>query len=264
MKAHASGNTSSPWEAPLIPNPIFRALSMIRKHRVDHLLMGGQACILYGAAEFSRDLDLNLLPDPANLERLVGALADLQAQVIAIPPFEPEHLAEGLAVHFRCHDPDVQGLRIDVMTQMRGVDPFAQLWARRTTFAFDEERLEVLSLPDLVKSKKTQRDKDWPMIRRLLDVNYLGHRLKPTAEQIVFWLRELRTPRLLVEAVQTHPDAVATVTRQALTLATPANLANGALERALLEEEAQERQADKNYWQPLRKRLDQLRHQARG
>ena len=32
--------------------------------------MGGQACVLYGAAEFSRDLDLALLPDPDNLDRL--------------------------------------------------------------------------------------------------------------------------------------------------------------------------------------------------
>jgi hypothetical protein len=32
--------------------------------------MGGQACVLYGAAEFSRDLDLALLPDPANLKEL--------------------------------------------------------------------------------------------------------------------------------------------------------------------------------------------------
>lgn len=32
--------------------------------------MGGQAYVLYGAAEFSRDLDLALLPDPANLESL--------------------------------------------------------------------------------------------------------------------------------------------------------------------------------------------------
>ena len=68
--------------------------------QVDHLLMGGQACVLYGAAEFSRDLDLALLPDPANLKRLREALDDLEAAVIAVPPFLPEHLAEGLAVHF--------------------------------------------------------------------------------------------------------------------------------------------------------------------
>ena len=60
--------------------------------------MGGQACVLYGAAEFSRDLDLALLPDPANLARLESALEDLEAETIAVPPFEWEHLEAGLAV----------------------------------------------------------------------------------------------------------------------------------------------------------------------
>jgi hypothetical protein len=64
----------SRWEAPLIPSPIRKALSTIQKHRVAHLLMGGQACVLYDAAEFSRDLDLALLPDPANLDRLEAEL----------------------------------------------------------------------------------------------------------------------------------------------------------------------------------------------
>jgi len=47
--------------------------------------MGGQACVLYGAAEFSRDLDLALLPNPANLDRLEAALAELDAEIIAVP-----------------------------------------------------------------------------------------------------------------------------------------------------------------------------------
>lgn len=32
--------------------------------------MGGQACVLYGAAEFSRDTDLVILADAKNLMRL--------------------------------------------------------------------------------------------------------------------------------------------------------------------------------------------------
>ena len=31
---------------------------------------------------------------------------------------------------------------------------------------------ELLGIEDLVKAKKTQRDKDWPMIRRLVDAHY--------------------------------------------------------------------------------------------
>ncbi len=80
--------------------------------------MGSQACVLYGAAEFSRDLDLALLSDSANLDRLRSALEELQAEVIAIPPFRSEHLDIGLAVHFRCGRPDVAGLCIDIMTRM--------------------------------------------------------------------------------------------------------------------------------------------------
>ena len=39
----------------MIRNPILRVLSSIQKHRVRALLMGGQACVFYGAAEFSRE-----------------------------------------------------------------------------------------------------------------------------------------------------------------------------------------------------------------
>jgi hypothetical protein len=132
----------------LIPSPIRKALSTIQKHRVAHLLMGGQACVLYGAAEFSRDLDLALLPDPANLDRLQAALEELDAEVIAVPPMALKHLSEGLAVHFRCRQPEAAGLRIDVMTHMRGVAPFPELWARRTTLTFEDETPEVMALPD--------------------------------------------------------------------------------------------------------------------
>ena len=57
-------------------SPILKALSSIRTSGVRTLLMGGQACVFYGAAEFSRVLDLIVLADPDNLERLRGALAD--------------------------------------------------------------------------------------------------------------------------------------------------------------------------------------------
>jgi len=38
--------------------------------------MGGQACIAYGAAEFSRDVDLAVLCSPGNLTRLRRALEE--------------------------------------------------------------------------------------------------------------------------------------------------------------------------------------------
>ena len=131
--------------------------------------MGGQACVLYGAAEFSRDTDFAVLAHSENLARLRNALDDLRATVVAVPPFEAKYLRKGHAIHFRCQHPEAEGLRVDVMSRMRGVDPIPKLWQRRTVMELpDGTKCDLLSLPDLVQAKKTQRDKDWPMIRPLV------------------------------------------------------------------------------------------------
>lgn len=69
----------------------------MREHRVRALLMGGQACVFYGAAEFSRDTDFAILASPANLARLKRALTGLRAELIAIPPFAAKFLLRGHA-----------------------------------------------------------------------------------------------------------------------------------------------------------------------
>lgn len=76
------------WEVRLIQNPILKVLSTLSSHQVRYLLMGGQACVFYGAAEFSRDCDIAILCEPENLDRLQAALDDLQAVNIAVPPFD--------------------------------------------------------------------------------------------------------------------------------------------------------------------------------
>jgi hypothetical protein len=177
----------------------------MRAHRVRALLMGGQACVFYGAAEFSRDTDFAILADAANLARLRKALAELRAGLIAVPPFELKYLRRGHAIHFRCQHPEALRMRVDVMSKMRGVDSFAKLWQRRTVIQLrDKTTCDLLSLPDLVSAKKTQRDKDWPMIRRLVEAHYFSQNAKPSAAQIKFWLQELRTPQLLIELAQAH------------------------------------------------------------
>ncbi len=74
----------------MIPSRIRKVLSTMATCQVRALLMGGQACVFYGAAEFSRDTDLLILAEPENLERLRSALNELQAECIAVPPFEAE------------------------------------------------------------------------------------------------------------------------------------------------------------------------------
>jgi hypothetical protein len=234
-------------------------------HRVRALLMGGQACVFYGAAEFSRDTDLLILADAANLARLEAALHDLQAEPIAVPPLTLDYLRRGHAVHFRCHHSEAADIRVDVMSQLRGVEEFEVLWARRTTLTdTDGTVYEILGLPDLVQAKKTQRNKDWPMLQRLLEAHYLRHRTNSSPEQQRFWLRELRTPELLVEATRQWPELAEQIARERPLLRQAKSAQLDELREALLAEEQVERQHDREYWQPLRAELERLRHSSRS
>ncbi len=232
----------------------------MREHQVQCLLMDGQACVLYGAAEFSRDTDLAVLASEENAGRLMKAMRSLDADVIAVPPFLLQHLDAGHAVHFRCRHPEALGMRVDVMSRMRGVNDFQTLWERRTTLMMDDGTIcDLLSLGDLVRAKKTQRDKDWPMIRRLVEANYFANQAAPSPEQLEFWFQELRTPGLLVELAKAHPAKAheAVVSRPLIQCAVSRNEA--ALLGALEAEERQERLEDQAYWQPLKLELERLR-----
>ena len=212
----------------MIRSPIHKVLSTLSTNRVRYLLMGGQACMFYGAAEFSRDCDIALICDRDNLARLQSAVEELQAERIAVPPFEPAYLLRGHAVHFRCRAAGVEGMRLDVMAKMRGVAAFDELWQRRTTIE-DESGvvIEVMSLPDLVAAKKTQHDRDWPMIRRLVEAHYSAHPGDQSVQQVRFWLNSSRTASMLIQLAAEHPELTgeSSITRPLLAHALQPDLA---------------------------------------
>jgi hypothetical protein len=218
--------------------------------------MGGQACVFYGAAEFSRDLDLLILGDPASLDRLNAALVDLDARNIAVPQLDPDLLGRGHAVHFRCRREDVADLRIDLMSRLRGVADFEELWSRRTTVEMGGDPVDLMAIEDLVLAKKTQRDKDWPMIRRLVEQSYFMA-AAPSPEHVAFWLRELRTPELLVRVAADYRTVAVASRRPAVVAALTGGLDD--VEQELETEEREERLRDREYWAPLKRELEALR-----
>ena len=183
---------------------------------------------------------------------MAEAFDELQAQCITVPPFEAEYLERGHAVHFRCQHPEARDMRVDVMSTMRGVEPFDQLWTRRTTVEFVPGiPVELMSRRDLVAAKKTQRDKDWPMVRRLVEASYAAHRDKPDPEHIDVWLQECRTPAILLDLARKHPDQCGAAIENRPLLSRALAGDETQLLDALDSEEKLERQADRDYWAPL-------------
>lgn len=226
--------------------------------------MGGQACVFYGAAEFSRDCDIVVIVDDENLRRLTSALNELQAECIAVPILDWDCLSRGHAIHFRCKHPDALNIRVDIMARMRGCDEFELLWERRTTIEDSDGTIyQILGIEDLVKAKKTQRDRDWPMIRRLVDSHYAEFQTEPTDDRVRFWLRESRTPEVLLAVCRDFPDLTREVTSFRALLAEIANPDRAALDVALEKEQTAEKKADEEYWRPLKQELEAMRFNKR-
>lgn len=222
--------------------------------------MGGQACVFYGAAQVSKDVDVILLAEVGNFARLERALDVLAARRIAVPPFDPDHLARGHAVHFRCAAPGVEELRVDVMTRLRDLPEFPVLWERRTVFADPGGVVfNLLSVPDLVAAKKTQRSKDWPVIELLVTIHFRVNGAAPSPDWVRFWLKEARTPEMLVELCHRFPDAARRLTgaRPLLAHAMADDLV--VLRPALDAEVRAEQDKDRAYWEPLKRELEAFR-----
>ena len=226
--------------------------------------MGGQACVFYGAAQFSKDVDLALLASEENFSRLLSALGELNAKRIAVPPFEPALLARGHAVHFRCQGGEAAGLRVDVMTRLRDLPDFEVLWARRTTIGDENgETFELFSLEDLVQAKKTQREKDWPMIDALIEGHYRALGGEPTPERVAFWLAESRTPERLIGLAQRFPNEARVQTSRRPLLRLAVSGKSDALREALDSEVRAEQAKDRAYWAPLKAEFEAFRRAER-
>ncbi|MBL7130821.1 MAG: hypothetical protein ISS45_05420 [Candidatus Omnitrophica bacterium] len=224
-------------------------------------MIGGQACIVYGAAEFSRDSDFMILCSDKNLQHLQKALHHLKAELIYVPPLKMEYLERGHSCHFRCTAKEVKGLRIDVLSKLKGCESFDKLWERKKRVTLKGRgTIDVIGLQDLVQSKKTQRDKDWLMLKRLVENDIILNKDEPSDDHVSWWLLEARSPEHLIELARKYPKITkdSIIYRPLLTYALTSDIQR--LNSELHQEELIERQKDIEYWAPLRKELELLRH----
>ena len=97
------------------------------------------------------------------------------------------------------------------------------------------------------------------MIRRLVEADYFTHRGKAGAKQIGFWLREARSPEILIELKREFPAKFAQEAKKRGLLRAVGKKPVQVLEKLLRREEDHERRKDRAYWRPLRRELELLR-----
>src|SRR5207302_1796100 len=71
-----------------------RVLRALTSESVDFILIGGLAAIIHGSARTTYDVDVVYARAPANLARIVKALAPFQPYLRGVPPGLPFHFDE--------------------------------------------------------------------------------------------------------------------------------------------------------------------------
>ena len=120
---------------------------------VDYILVGGWAVNMYGYIRATVDLDIWILADMANAQRVYAALGEFGASIADV---KPEDFAED-GIIFQI---GVAPCRIDIITRISGV-AYADAVKRAVSKEIDGIAVKVISIEDLIANKKASgRTKD--------------------------------------------------------------------------------------------------------
>jgi hypothetical protein len=146
-------------------------LKLLVDHKVQFVLIGGQALVAHGSAHVTYDTDICYQRTPGNLAALVAAFAPIHPYLRGAPPGLPFHfdvptLAAGLNFTL-----DTDYGKIDILGEVSGVGFYDQVLAQsveRTVYGLP---IRVLSIDGLIAAKKAAgRIKDHGHLLELLEL----------------------------------------------------------------------------------------------
>jgi len=143
-------------------------LAALRAARVDFIVVGGVAATVHGSARLTSDLDVVYSRDPANLGRVVQALARLYPYPRGAPkglPFvwDPRTLEAGLNFTLATGLGD-----LDLLGEITGGGTYADLLPHAFEVNLFGTPTRVLDLPTLIRTKRAAgRPKDFESVAEL-------------------------------------------------------------------------------------------------
>ena len=127
-------------------------LSLLFRHKVHYLIVGGEAVIHYGHSRLTGDIDIFYQREAVNAARIFAALKNFWDGNVPGMIGDAELLRKGIVLQF-----GVPPNRIDLMNMIEGVE-FDDAWLNRTDAPLVTKRKKVLihylGLGDLIKNKE--------------------------------------------------------------------------------------------------------------
>jgi tRNA nucleotidyltransferase/poly(A) polymerase len=116
-----------------------------QQHDVRYVVIGGIAVVLYGVPRATFDLDILIEATPENAQRLLDALIDAGMGTATLTNTD-EILSNEITI-FK------DRVRIDVQISTPGLK-FETAWKRKQTMQYQGQDFYVVSLDDLIRSKR--------------------------------------------------------------------------------------------------------------
>ena len=140
-------------------NRLKSVFKSFQQHEVRYVVIGGIAAVLYGVPRATFDLDILIEATPENAQRLLDALIDAGMGTATLTNID-EILANEITI-FK------DRVRIDVQISTPGLQ-FETAWQRKQDMKYHGQTFYVVSLEDLIRSKRAAgRDVDLEDVRLL-------------------------------------------------------------------------------------------------
>jgi len=131
----------------MLTSPDFKELlSLLEKHKVRFLVVGGYAVMKYTEPRFTKDLDIWVSIDVENSKAVYAALKEFGAPLKGL--VSDDFTRDGY--FYQMGSPP---FRLDVMMSIPGVT-FETAWANRENVRLEELTIPFISKTDLIKSKE--------------------------------------------------------------------------------------------------------------
>ena len=117
-------------------------LSLLARHRVRYLIVGGLAFIYHAKPRYTKDMDILVDPAQPNIDRLNRALEEFGCPWV-LERGDPQQILQiGVAPH-----------RIDVLLSIEGVR-FETAWRRRVRDRYGNVQANWIDLDSLIRAKR--------------------------------------------------------------------------------------------------------------
>jgi len=148
--------------------PLERLLTALHKAHVEYIIVGGVAARAHGSARLTDDLDISYARNPANLARVITALAPLGPYLRGAPPglpFDWSAATLGAGLNFTL---TTSAGSIDLLGEIVGGGRYEDLLPHTLTITLFGRTVRLLELPWLIRVKRAAgRPKDLEVVAEL-------------------------------------------------------------------------------------------------